>query len=131
MEARKQLEDEIMKRRHADNSINNIGRILFGQARSSKVLNKVREQGQSLVDDWDCFKTFVSPIFQVPTYFIPIRNFVDAIISITQVKIYEKHCERMSSYGMKYARAIANICNAGITMHQMDQACLQTCLGKT
>lgn len=71
MEARKQLEDEIMKRRHADNSINNIGRILFGQARSSKVLNKVREQGQSLVDDWDCFKTFVSPIFQVPTYFIP------------------------------------------------------------
>ncbi|XP_038880044.1 vacuolar-processing enzyme-like [Benincasa hispida] len=105
MEAREQLEDEILKRRHADNSINNIGKLLFGQARSSKVLNKVREQGQSLVDDWHCFKTFV--------------------------KIYEKHCKRMSSYGMKYTRAIANICNAGITMHQMDQACLQTCLGKT
>ncbi|KAA0046547.1 vacuolar-processing enzyme gamma-isozyme-like [Cucumis melo var. makuwa] len=105
MEAREQLEDEIFKRRHADNSINSIGKLLFGQARSSEILHNVRAQGQSLVDDWHCFKTFV--------------------------KIYEKHCNRMSSYGMKYTRAIANICNAGITMHQMDQACLQTCLGKT
>ncbi|XP_022148051.1 vacuolar-processing enzyme gamma-isozyme-like isoform X2 [Momordica charantia] len=104
-EARKQLEDEILNRRHVDSSIYHIAKLLFGQAKSSEVLNNVRQQGQSLVDDWGCFKKFV--------------------------KTYEKHCRRLSRYGMKYTRALANICNAGITINQMDQACLETCLVKT
>ncbi|XP_022987711.1 vacuolar-processing enzyme gamma-isozyme-like [Cucurbita maxima] len=105
MEASEQLEDEILSRRHADNSINQIGDLLFGEAKSSRVLYRSRGHGQSFVDDWNCFKNYV--------------------------KIYEKHCKRMSRYGMKYTQALANTCNAGITMDQMDQACLQTCVGNT
>ena len=44
-----------------------------------------------------------------------------------QLDIYEKYCGHLSAYGMKYTRAIANICNAGITTEKMvaasDQAC--------
>lgn len=65
MQAREQLEDEILNRRHADYSINHIGELLFGHANSSEVLNNVRRQGQSLIDDWGCFRTFVSPYFHL------------------------------------------------------------------
>lgn len=120
-----------MNRRHVDSSIYHIAKLLFGQAKSSEVLNNVRQQGQSLVDDWGCFKKFVSPIFKTClAIFYNIKNSPDAIFK-PQVKTYEKHCRRLSRYGMKYTRALANICNAGITINQMDQACLETCLVKT
>ncbi|PON78570.1 Peptidase C13, legumain [Parasponia andersonii] len=56
-EAQKQLLAEISEREHIDNSIVQIGKLLFGTyENSSKVLNNVRPQGQPLIDDWDCFK---------------------------------------------------------------------------
>lgn len=47
-----------------------------------------------------------------------------------QVKTYESHCGTLSSYGRKYLRAFANMCNNGITVKQMVAASLQACLEK-
>ncbi|XP_068334549.1 vacuolar-processing enzyme-like [Pyrus communis] len=104
LEARKQLLDEIAHRKHVDDSIHKIGELLFGRRESSNMLMKVRPRGQPLVDNWDCFKKLL--------------------------KIYEKYCGHFSAYGMKYTRAIANMCNAGITAEKMVVASDQTCSKK-
>uniref|UniRef100_A0A2N9H3Q5 Legumain prodomain domain-containing protein n=1 Tax=Fagus sylvatica TaxID=28930 RepID=A0A2N9H3Q5_FAGSY len=101
LEAQKQLHDEISYRKHVDYSINHIGKLLFGNGNSSKVLETVRPTGQPVVDDWNCFKMLV--------------------------RTYEKYCGSLSKYGMKYMRAIANMCNVGVTMEQMVAASNQTC----
>ena len=44
-----------------------------------------------------------------------------------KVTTYEDHCGPLSSYGMKYTRAIANMCNAGVTADQMAAASVKTC----
>ncbi|KAK9923944.1 hypothetical protein M0R45_032340 [Rubus argutus] len=100
-EAQKQLLDEIARRKHVDYSITKIGELLFGTEKGSNVLTNVRPSGQPLVDDWDCFKMFI--------------------------RTYESHCGKLSAYGMKYTRAFANMCNAGVSLEKMvavsDQAC--------
>ncbi|KAK4587568.1 hypothetical protein RGQ29_018827 [Quercus rubra] len=101
LEAQKQLHEEISLRKHVDYSINHIGELLFGNGSSSKVLETVRPSGQPIVDDWNCFKILVST--------------------------YEKYCGSLSKYGTQYLRAIANLCNAGVTMEQMVTASTQTC----
>uniref|UniRef100_A0A2N9H3Q4 Legumain prodomain domain-containing protein n=1 Tax=Fagus sylvatica TaxID=28930 RepID=A0A2N9H3Q4_FAGSY len=101
LEAQKQLHDEISYRKHVDYSVNHIGKLLFGNGNSSKVLETVRPTGQPVVDDWNCFKMLV--------------------------RTYEKYCGSLSKYGMKYMRAIANMCNVGVTMEQMVAASNQTC----
>ena len=60
LEAQKQLHDEISYRKHVDYSVNHIGKLLFGNGNSSKVLETVRPTGQPVVDDWNCFKMLVS-----------------------------------------------------------------------
>ncbi|KAB1218233.1 Vacuolar-processing enzyme [Morella rubra] len=101
VEAEKQLLDEISSRQHVDNDIDHIGKLLFGNDNSSKVLETVRPTGQPLVDDWDCLKIIV--------------------------RTYEKYCGPLSKYGRKYMRAFANMCNAGINLEQMVSASIQTC----
>ncbi|KAK9923945.1 hypothetical protein M0R45_032341 [Rubus argutus] len=100
-EAHKKLIDEISRRKKVDYNIKQLGKLLFGYSNSSKVMKNVRPPGQPLVDDWDCFKMLV--------------------------RTYEKHCGFLSSYGRKHTRAIANMCNAGVTMEQMAAASVQTC----
>ncbi|KAM1049904.1 hypothetical protein ACFX2I_031627 [Malus domestica] len=102
--AQKQLLLEIAHRKNVDYSITKLGEALFGHEKSSNVLMNVRPQGQPVVDNWDCFKNFLN--------------------------IYEKYCGHLSAYGMKYTRAIANICNAGITTEKMVAASDQTCANK-
>ncbi|KAM5579803.1 vacuolar-processing enzyme-like [Rosa sericea] len=101
LEAQKQLRKEIARRKHVDYSITKIGELLFGTERSSKVLMNVRPAGQPLVDDWECFKMFI--------------------------RTYESRCGKLSTYGMKYTRAFANMCNAGVSLEKLvavsDQAC--------
>ncbi|TQD84266.1 hypothetical protein C1H46_030197 [Malus baccata] len=104
LEARKQLLDEIAHRKHVDDSIHKIGELLFGHRETSNMLMKGRPRGQPLVDNWDCFKKLL--------------------------KIYEKYCGHFSAYGMKYTRAIANICNIGIPAEKMVVASDQTCSKK-
>ncbi|ESQ50287.1 hypothetical protein EUTSA_v10001970mg [Eutrema salsugineum] len=100
-EAQKQVLEAMSHRLHIDNSFLMIGKLLFGISEGPLVLNKVRPSGKPLVDDWDCLKTLV--------------------------RAYERHCGSLSQYGIKHMRSIANICNAGIQVEQMEEAAMQAC----
>ncbi|PON78579.1 Peptidase C13, legumain [Parasponia andersonii] len=91
VQAQKKLRDRISHREHVDYSINHIGNLLFGFKNGSKILKNVRSAEQPLVDDWDYLKTYV--------------------------KTYEKYCGSLSTYGLKYTREVANICNAGTLLY--------------
>lgn len=49
------------------------------------------------------------------------------LLFFMQVTTYEKYCGSLSKYGMKYMRAIANMCNVGITKEEMAAASIKTC----
>ncbi|GMG99094.1 hypothetical protein Nepgr_000934 [Nepenthes gracilis] len=100
-EARKRLDEEISQRMHVDQSMKAIAELLFGAKNGEERLNTVRPAGQPLVDDWDCLKSLV--------------------------ETYKRQCGTLSSYGMKYMRALANFCNAGVRKDQMAQASTQAC----
>lgn len=59
LEVQKQLVDIMSYRLHIDNSIELIGRLLFGSEKGLKMLKIVQPSGQPLVDDWDCLKSMV------------------------------------------------------------------------
>ncbi|KAH1150264.1 hypothetical protein GYH30_044343 [Glycine max] len=101
LKAQKELDDEIAHRKHIDNVVHLIGDLLFGEENSSAMMFHVRPAGKPLVDDWDCFKTLV--------------------------KTYESQCGTLSSYGRKYTRAFANMCNAGIYEEQLKTTSSQAC----
>nr|XP_011465105.1 PREDICTED: vacuolar-processing enzyme-like [Fragaria vesca subsp. vesca] len=96
-EAKRVLDEEISSRQRIDNNINQIGQLVLGDSSG----NSVRPGRQALVDDWDCFKAIV--------------------------KTYEKHCGKLSNYGMKHTRVFANMCNAGISVDQVVAASARTC----
>lgn len=97
------IRETILHRKHVDASMDIIGAFLFGPVNSPSVLNHVREQGQTIVDDWDCLKSMV--------------------------RTYEMHCGSLTQYGMKHMRAFANICNNGVTKAAMEKACVVACNG--
>ncbi|KAM7253844.1 hypothetical protein ACFE04_031526 [Oxalis oulophora] len=101
MEAQKKLSDEIKQRKVVDNNMNEIATILMGNQNGIEVLKMVRSPGEPLVDDWDCLKEMV--------------------------KTYEEECGVLSTYGKKYTRVMANICNAGFNVQQMKVASNQAC----
>ncbi|KAK4838783.1 hypothetical protein QYF36_016379 [Acer negundo] len=101
IEAEKKLNKEISQRKYVDGSINLIATSLFGQKDGLHLLEYVRPAGQPLVDDWDCLKMFV--------------------------KIYEEKCGVLTTYGKKYARPMANMCNFGINEEQMIVASTKAC----
>lgn len=84
-----------------DNNVKRLGELLFCVEKGTEVLHSVLPAGQPLVDSWDCLKSYV--------------------------KIFEAHCGRLTSYGKKHIRGIANICNAGITSEQMASTSAQAC----
>ncbi|KAL1830655.1 hypothetical protein DCAR_0100586 [Daucus carota subsp. sativus] len=100
--AQKQFSEAMSHRMHLDNSIQLIGKLLFGIDTASEVLTTVRPSGQPLVDDWLCLKKLV--------------------------RTFETYCGSLSQYGMKHMRSIANICNAGISEEQMSEASAQACV---
>ncbi|MED6123788.1 hypothetical protein PIB30_052726 [Stylosanthes scabra] len=102
LEAQKRLVSELSQREQVDNNMKHIVNLLFGEKSGIEAItNNVRSPGQPLVDDWDCFKNYM--------------------------KSYEKHCGTLSTYGKKYSRTFANICNAGIPREQMIAALAKTC----
>ncbi|KAL0327510.1 UNVERIFIED_CONTAM: Vacuolar-processing enzyme [Sesamum angustifolium] len=101
VEAQKQLAEAMAHRTHIDNSIQLIGKLLFGIEKGPQVLNTVRPAGEPLVDDWNCLKLLV--------------------------RTFETHCGSLSQYGMKHMRSIANICNAGVNREQMAEVSAQAC----
>ena len=89
-------------RLHIDWSMEQIGLNLFGPL-SKSFLQAVRPVGRPVVDNWACLKSMV--------------------------RTFEKHCGSLSQYGMKHMRAMANICNAGISEEEMAGASEQVCGG--
>lgn len=61
-EAKQKLSREIYRRERIDDNINQIAQLVFQFDSSSKMKNIWRNR-QALVDDWNCFKTFVSLSF--------------------------------------------------------------------
>ncbi|KAK9683852.1 hypothetical protein RND81_10G169200 [Saponaria officinalis] len=100
-EAQKKFLEAMSHRAHVDNSVELIGKLLFGIGKGSEMLKTVRPAGQPLVDNWKCLKSLV--------------------------RTFEAHCGSLSQYGMKHMRSFANICNAGITTEQMAEASGQAC----
>ncbi|XP_015084316.1 vacuolar-processing enzyme-like [Solanum pennellii] len=100
-EARAKLIKVVAHRSQVDNNVKHIGDLLFGVKYGNEALQNVRSSGQPLVDNWDCLKSYV--------------------------EIFEAHCGKLSSYGKKHIRGIANICNAGIESEQMTAATVQAC----
>ncbi|KAL6976745.1 legumain [Sarracenia purpurea var. burkii] len=103
LEAQKQLVDEINHRMRIDRIMMFILKLLFEPEKGLLMMETVRPTGQPLVDDWSCFKALV--------------------------RTYEEHCGSLSRYGMRYMRAIANICNVGIQMEKMAMASARACTG--
>ncbi|MBA0637882.1 hypothetical protein Godav_021958 [Gossypium davidsonii] len=100
-EAHKQLTDELSLRKHIDESVNQIISVVFGQEKVPEMLNTVQSAGNPLVHDWDCFKMLVNS--------------------------FKKQCGSTSRYEMKYSRAFANMCNAGVHINHATQAITQAC----
>ncbi|TMW99260.1 hypothetical protein EJD97_002825 [Solanum chilense] len=94
--------NEVMSHRsQVDSNVKHLGELLFGVEKGNEILHTVRPAGQPLVDNWDCLKSYV--------------------------KIFEAHCGRLTAYGKKHVRGIANICNAGITSKKMAAMSARAC----
>ncbi|KAK1313982.1 hypothetical protein QJS10_CPA06g00933 [Acorus calamus] len=102
LKAQKLLFDVMAHRLHVDNSVELIGKLLFGSEKAPEVLKTVRPAGQPLADDWDCLKSMV--------------------------RSFETHCGSLSQYGMKHMRSLANICNAGVKKEVMAEVSAQACV---
>ncbi|CAA7046100.1 unnamed protein product [Microthlaspi erraticum] len=100
-EAQKKLLDEINHRKQIDESITEILRLSIKQNNVLNLLTSTRSTGKALVDDWDCFKTMITS--------------------------FQKYCGAKVDYGLKYTRALANICNMGVDMKQTVSAIEQAC----
>ncbi|KAK6138680.1 hypothetical protein DH2020_027570 [Rehmannia glutinosa] len=100
----KLITDTILHRKHLDGSVDIIGLVLFGPEKGPSVLKSVRGHGLPLADDWDCLKSMV--------------------------RLFEAHCGSLTQYGMKHMRAFANICNSGVSLDEMEEACMAACGGR-
>eukprot|EP01018_Ginkgo_biloba_P028268 Gb_24750 [translate_table: standard] len=101
LKAQKEMVELMTHRMHLDKSVDLIGKLLFGSEMGPHVLKAVRPPGQPLVDDWDCLKTMV--------------------------RTFESHCGSLSQYGMKHMRALANICNQGVSVKTMGAVSSEAC----
>ncbi|WZZ28623.1 hypothetical protein YC2023_012024 [Brassica napus] len=87
-EAQKNLLEEINHRKQIDQNIIEILRLSLKKTDVLDLLTSTRTTGQPVVDDWDCYKTLV--------------------------KSFKNQCGAKMEYDMKYAGALANICNMGV-----------------
>ncbi|KAH0943324.1 hypothetical protein HID58_002961 [Brassica napus] len=98
-EAQKNLLEEINHRKQIDQNIIEILRLSLKKTDVLDLLTSTRTTGQPVVDDWDCYKTLV--------------------------KSFKNQCGAKMEYDMKYAGALANICNMGVDVkkrnHSVDQ----------
>ncbi|KAL1568969.1 legumain [Salvia divinorum] len=97
----KLITSTMLHRKHLDGSLDVIGVVLFGPAKSPNLLKSRRGGGLPLVDDWDCLKSMV--------------------------RVFEAQCGPLAQYGMRHMRSFANICNAGVSVSRMEEACMAAC----
>ncbi|PKU69110.1 Vacuolar-processing enzyme [Dendrobium catenatum] len=101
LDAQKELLDILTHRVHVDNSINLIGKLLFGLEKGIQVLSAVPKTGHPFVDDLACLESII--------------------------RIFETHCGSLSKYGMKHIHSLANICNAGISNETVAKVSAEVC----
>ncbi|KAL7111410.1 hypothetical protein ACP275_05G085600 [Erythranthe tilingii] len=100
----KVITETMLHREHLDGSVDIIGLALFGPDKGPCILKSVRSRGLPLADDWDCLKS--------------------------TVRLFEAHCGSLTQYGMKHMRAFANICNSGVPLSRIEEACMAACGGR-
>ncbi|XP_013615104.1 PREDICTED: vacuolar-processing enzyme delta-isozyme-like, partial [Brassica oleracea var. oleracea] len=100
-EAQKNLLEEINHRKQIDQNIIEILRLSLKQTDVLDLLTSTRTTGQPVVADWDCYKALV--------------------------KSFKNQCGAKMEYDMKYAGALANICNMGVDMKQSVAAIEEAC----
>ncbi|KAF7810139.1 vacuolar-processing enzyme [Senna tora] len=96
----KQIKETVKHRMHLDYSMELIGTFLYGR-QGPRVLERARQPGMPLVDDWTCLKSMV--------------------------RVFETQCGSLTQYGMKHMRAFANLCNDRISEAAMEEACRAAC----
>ncbi|XP_010545489.1 PREDICTED: vacuolar-processing enzyme delta-isozyme [Tarenaya hassleriana] len=104
-EAKRKLLEEINQRKQIDRSITKILQTTLRETNVSNVLMSTRRTGQPLVDDWDCFKTLVNS--------------------------FKKYCGASVNYGLKYAGALANVCNMRTNADRTVSAIKRVCHDET
>ncbi|KAG5373658.1 hypothetical protein IGI04_043024 [Brassica rapa subsp. trilocularis] len=100
-EAQKNLLEEINHRKQIDQNIIEILRLSLKKTDVLDLLTSTRTTGQPVVDDWDCYKTLV--------------------------KSFKNQCGAKMEYDMKYAGALANICNMGVDVKKSVAAIEEAC----
>ncbi|CAN6803583.1 unnamed protein product [Brassica oleracea] len=105
-EAQKNLLEEINHRKQIDQNIIEILRLSLKQTDVLDLLTSTRTTGQPVVDDWDCYKTLVTTPYQL---------------------FFKNQCGAKMEYDMKYAGALANICNMGVDVKQSVAAIEEAC----
>nr|VDC77037.1 unnamed protein product [Brassica rapa] len=100
-EAQKNLLEEINHRKKIDQNIIEILRLSLKKTDVLDLLTSTRTTGQPVVDDWDCYKTLV--------------------------KSFKNQCGAKMEYDMKYAGALANICNMGVDVKKSVAAIEEAC----
>ncbi|KAL6850393.1 hypothetical protein ACP4OV_021020 [Aristida adscensionis] len=100
----RKIKEIVDQRKHVENNIDFIGRIVFGFEKGPLMLKAVRNSGQSIVDSWDCLKKMLGA-----------------------VQIFESQCGSLTQYDMKYMRALANMCNNGVSESKMMEASIGAC----
>uniref|UniRef100_A0A7N0V1K8 legumain n=1 Tax=Kalanchoe fedtschenkoi TaxID=63787 RepID=A0A7N0V1K8_KALFE len=101
--AKQKLVAEIRIREETDLRMSQIADALFGSEMGSYNMGKTtgRPEGEALVDDWDCLENML--------------------------KAYQERCGKLNTYGLKYTRLLANMCNAGVHVEQMASAAARVC----
>ncbi|KAI3867018.1 hypothetical protein MKW92_004502 [Papaver armeniacum] len=95
-------QNALQQRSYVDDSMDLIGKFLYGSNEmAANVMKALRPAGQSLVDDWSCYKTMV--------------------------ETYEKNCGPFSRHGLKHMRSLANMCNAGVKPENLAKASDYAC----
>lgn len=117
--------DEISLRKHIDESMHQIISVVLGQEKVAEMLNTVQSAGNPLVHDWDCLKMLVS--ISIVKIHNAAGNHTEACLIMLQVNSFKKQCGSTSRYEMKYSRAFANMCNAGVDFNHATQAITQAC----
>lgn len=96
-----EMTENMVHRAHLDRSIDVIGKLMFGAESGPSIIGAARPSSLPLVDDWSCLKSMV--------------------------RAFESQCGSLTQYGMKHMRAFANICNRGIPVNTMEEACIAAC----
>lgn len=97
----KEMIEMMVHRDHLDSSIELIGKLIFGAEKGASIIYSTRPANHPVVDDWNCLKSMV--------------------------RSFESRCGSLTQYGMKHMRAFANICNNGVSVNVMEEACVSAC----